>query len=74
MESVDRVVVVDGETFTVRVRVDGTHDFGWSSGPNAGYGFSSGYPVGFAPADETIERDLRTFLAMIDPQTGYIAD
>jgi hypothetical protein len=74
VEPGDGVVVVDGEAFTVHVRVDGTHDFRWSSGPNAGYGFSSGYPAGFAPTGETIERDIRTFLAMIDPRSGYIAE
>lgn len=68
------MVVVDGETFSVHVRVDGTHDFGWLSGPNSGYGFSSGYPAACAPTDEMIEHDLRTFLAMIDPRTGYVAD
>lgn len=74
MDSADREVIVDGETFTVHVRADGTHDFGWSSGSNPGYGFSSGYPAGFTPTPEMIERDIRIFLAMIDPRTGYIGD
>ena len=36
------LLIVDGETFRVRVRPDGGSDYSWVSGPNPGYGFSSG--------------------------------
>ncbi|MEV0357236.1 hypothetical protein AB0H71_14360 [Nocardia sp. NPDC050697] len=37
-------LVVDGETFSVTVHPDGRCDYDWESGPNPGYGFSSGPP------------------------------
>ena len=65
---------VDGERFAIRRAAwgqDGTY-YDWLSGPNKGYGFSSG-----ATADRPMEEhreEIRTFLAMIDPNTGYIGD
>ena len=65
---------VDGEWFAIRQAAwgqDGT-DYDWLSGPNKGYGFgSSGTPN--RPVEEHRE-EIRTFLAMIDPNTGYIGD
>jgi hypothetical protein len=70
----ERVVEVDGETFSVRVQASGQHDFEWVSGRNAGYGFSSGHAADAPPSDDEVLRDIRRFLGMIDPATGYIPD
>ena len=63
---------VDGERFAIRRAGDGGTAYAWLSGPNEGYGFgSSGTPN--RPVEE--HRDsIRAFLAMIDPDTGYIGD
>ena len=46
--------------------------YDWLTGPNKGYGFgSSGRPN--RPVEEHRE-SVRAFLAMIDPDTGYIGD
>ena len=81
-----RRLVVDGEVFDVRPAADdnGVH-FDWVSGPNPGYGFSSGAPIVFVPEghppvaaplvdDAQLTASIRTFLAQIDPATGYVAD
>lgn len=64
--------VVDGETFAVRTRDDdGSNHYDWTSGPNAGYGFSvsgSREPV----SHEQHVVAIRGFLASIDPATGYV--
>ena len=61
---------VDGERFAIRRAADGGTAYDWLSGPNEGYGFgSSGTP------NRLVEEHLgsiRAFLAMIDPNTGYI--
>ena len=63
---------VDGERFAVRRDGDGGTAYDWLSGRNKGYGFgSSGTPT--RPAGEHRE-SIRAFLAMIDPNTGYIGD
>ena len=63
---------VDGERFVIRRAGDGGTAYDWLSGPNKGYGFgSSGTPN--RPAEEH-RVHIRTFLAMIDPNTGYIGD
>jgi hypothetical protein len=63
---------VDGERFAIRRAGDGGTAYDWLSGPNRGYGFaSSGTP------DRSVEdhrEGIRGFLAMIDPDTGYIRD
>jgi len=63
-------LVVDGERFAIRRLGDGGTAYDWLSGPNEGYGFaSSGTP------DRLVEEhreSIRAFLAMIDPDTGYI--
>lgn len=65
---------VDGERFAIRRAgwgQDGTA-YEWLSGPNEGYGFgSSGTPN--RPVEEH-RQHIRAFLAMIDPDTGYIGD
>ena len=50
---------VAGERFAIREAGDGGTAYDWLSGPNEGYGFGE---------------SIRVFLAMIDPNTGYIGD
>lgn len=63
---------VDGEVFEVRADGRGGTDYVWRSGPNPGYGF------GLSPAqDMSLEEhrdNVRTFLAEIDPATGYLRE
>ncbi len=84
----EREVEVDGERFLVSVRGTST-EVTWLTGPNPGYGFSSTL-ASSAPApapeelaavnlrlradDERMRSDLRSFLAEIDPETGYLRD
>jgi hypothetical protein len=65
---------VDGEQFAIRRAAwgqDGTF-YDWLSGPNEGYGFGSSRPPN-RPVEEH-RQSIRAFLAMIDPDTGYIGD
>ena len=63
---------VDGERFAIRQAGDGGTNYDWLSGPNNGYGFaSSGAPN---RSVEEHREEIRVFLAMIDPSTGYIGD
>ena len=63
---------VDGERFAIRRSEDGGTAYDWLSGRNEGYGFaSSGSPN--RPVEGHRE-SIRVFLAMIDPNTGYIGD
>ena len=62
---------VDSERFAIRRAGDGT-TYDWLSGPNKGYGFGSSGPPNRS-AEEHRE-SIRAFLAMIDPDTGYIGD
>lgn len=63
---------VEGEVFAVRRGHGGGTDYDWVSGRNKGYGFgSSGSPD--AP-EEKHRRSIQSFLGMIDPATGYIAE
>ena len=62
---------VDGERFAIR-RFGGSTVYDWLSGPNKGYGFGSS-----GPPNRSVEEhreSIRVFLAMIDPDTGYIGD
>ncbi|HUR52427.1 MAG TPA: hypothetical protein VMZ11_09905 [Mycobacteriales bacterium] len=61
---------VDGEIFAVRSH-DGGTDFDWLSGPNKDYGFGSS---GRNLSEEWHREEIRVFLSMIDPGTGYIED
>ena len=66
------ILDVDGERFAVRRASDGGTAYDWLSGPNRGYGFgSSGTPH---RSRESHRESIRTFLAQIDPATGYIGD
>ena len=63
---------VEGERFAIRRAGDGGTAYDWLSGPNKGYGFgSSGTPN---RSMEEHRESIRVFLAMIDPDTGYIGD
>jgi hypothetical protein len=72
----------DGETFELRPERSGGTHYTWLSGPNPGYGFTmSGIiDTGVAmssrepPDIEQHEKNIRNFLSMIDPKTGYIED
>jgi hypothetical protein len=63
---------VDGERFAIRQNAWGKGGtfYDWLSGPNKGYGFSSS-ATSNRSMDEHQE-SIRVFLAMIDPETGYI--
>ena len=68
----------DGETFELRpARSGGTH-YTWLSGPNEGYGFTTSAVLPEAGPgridDEGHLANIRGFLAIIDPDTGYVAD
>lgn len=68
---------VDGERFDIRVVTDpatGCTDaaYTWLSGPNEGYGFSVSGP--WDPSPEAHRQNVRDFLAMVDPTTGFIED
>jgi hypothetical protein len=63
---------VDGERFAIRRAGGGGTAYDWLSGPNKGYGFGSS-----GPPNRSVEEhreSIRAFLAMIDPNTGYIGD
>jgi hypothetical protein len=63
---------VDGERFAIRRAEEGGTAYDWLSGPNKGYGFgSSGTPN---RSMEEHRESIRVFLAMVDPDTGYIGD
>jgi hypothetical protein len=63
---------VDGERFAIRRAGDDGTVYDWLSGPNKGYGFASGGTRN--RSEEEHRESIRTFLAMIDPNTGYIGD
>ena len=63
---------VDGERFAIRGAGDGGTAYDWLNGPNKGYGFGSS-----GPPNRSVEEhreSIHAFLAMIDPNTGYIGD
>ena len=62
---------VDGEVFSLRPGESGGTDYTWLTGPNLGYGFS------VSPAADDVAQhrtNIRDFLSMIDPRTGYIGE
>jgi len=61
----------EGEVFELRPDQSGGTHCTWLSGPAPGYGFS------VSPTSDDVEqheRNIRDFLSMIDPKTGYIGD
>jgi hypothetical protein len=63
---------VDGEVFALRPNEFGGTDYTWLNGPNPGYGFGAS-PTANLSLDEHME-NIRGFLAIVDPTTGYIED
>lgn len=68
-------LVVDGETFVVTRRADSprTFDFDWTSHPES-YGFTVGMNFDWMPDRAELIDQVRSFLAEIDPETGYLPD
>lgn len=64
-------LVCDGETFELRPdRSGGTH-YAWLSGPDPAYGFTA------SPTVDDLEQhraNIRSFLSMVDPETGHIEE
>ncbi len=67
-------MTVDGELFEVSLSTEhpGQYHFAWLSGPNKGYGFGSKRSDGGVKSEQEIEASIRSFLAQVDPETGYI--
>jgi hypothetical protein len=61
---------VAGEMFALRPNQFGGTDYTWLSGPNPGYGFGVS-PTPNPSLDEHLD-NIRDFLAIVDPTTGYI--
>ncbi|MEV0428212.1 hypothetical protein [Micromonospora sp. NPDC050495] len=61
---------VDGEVFACRPNEFGGTDYTWISGPNPGYGFGVS-PTPNPSLDDHVE-NIRGFLGVVDPATGYI--
>jgi len=68
----DVTLEVDGEMFAVRANERGGTDYTWLSGPNPGYGF--GVSPTTKPSLDAHTENIRDFLAIVDPITGYIED
>jgi hypothetical protein len=65
---------VDGQLFEVQARPDspGHYDLTWLTGPNPGYGFTSKSSDATLLPPDLLKESIRSFLAQIDPDTGYI--
>lgn len=66
--------VVDGETFRISQDPDtpSLYHLDWLSGPNPDYGFSSRVFGDQQRTEAELDDEIRTFLAQVDPKTGYI--
>jgi hypothetical protein len=62
----------DGERFAIRRAGDGGIACDWLNGPDEGCGFGSS-GTRDRPVEEHRE-SIRAFLAMVDPDTGYLGD
>ncbi|QFU92731.1 hypothetical protein [Amycolatopsis sp. YIM 10] len=71
-----RTLLVDGETFEVHHDPDqpGVHQLTWTTGPNAGYGFSIARSDHAEIGDAELIAQAREFLAGIDPATGFLSE
>lgn len=66
------ILEVDGEEFELRPDEYGGTGYTWLTGPKDGYGFGLSPTTGWS-ADQ--HRDnIRSFLAQIDPETGYLEE
>jgi hypothetical protein len=65
---------VDGEVFTVAARTGrpGQYDYTWISGRDPEYGFTSARSDGQPSTKAEHMAAIRSFLAQIDPETGYL--
>ncbi len=63
---------VDGEVFAVSPNECGGTHYRWLSGPDPGYGFGVSPTVDLSLDAHTV--NIRAFLALVDPTTGYIED
>ena len=54
-------------------RLPGTYDFAWTSHP-ASYGFTIGSNADWHPDRAELAEQIRSFLADIDPKTGYLRE
>ncbi len=64
-------LLCDGETFELRPEQSGGTHYAWLSGPNPGYGFTASPTIDDVEQHQT---NIRGFLSMIDPKTGYIEE
>ena len=65
-------IEVDGELFALSPDEYGGTDYAWLSGPNPGYGFGVSPTPNLSPGEHM--ENIRGFLALVDPTTGYIED
>lgn len=72
----DMTLVVNGEMFHVKENSGrpGDYNFDWLSGPNHGYGFGMATSNRSRLSVDELHEEIVDFLAMIDPETGYISD
>jgi hypothetical protein len=68
-------LVVDGQRFVVTQRAGsaGTYDFDWISHP-ASYGFTIGASLDWRPDQAELAEQIHSFLAEVDPETGYLPE
>ena len=68
-------LVVEGQRFLVTRRAEspGTYDFDWISHPES-YGFTLAAGDEWRPDHDELAEQIRSFLAEIDPDTGYLPD
>lgn len=69
-------LTVEGETFRARPDPDqpGAWHLTWLNGPNDGYGFTTRRSDHVWAERPALEEGIRSFLAEINPDTGYLAD
>ncbi|MGC4964092.1 hypothetical protein [Gordonia sp. DT101] len=81
-------LTVDGEVFELKDGEGSQYAYTWLTGPNEGYGYSESVHHASLDPDVPLPDDLpesrltlkqhidsiRSFLSMIDPNTGYIED
>lgn len=68
-------LVVDGQRFiaTRRAGSAGTYDFDWVNHPGS-YGFTIGASSEWRPDRAEMTEEIRSFLAQVDPETGFLPD
>jgi hypothetical protein len=66
------MIEVDGERFELGADEFGGTHYDWLSGPHAGYGFAASPTLEWS--DDDHRGCIRSFLAQIDPETGFVGD